>query len=119
MDSLQIHLWNANGILNKTEELQIFLENYNVRIMAVNETKICSTNTIKLRNYEFLRKDRDANGGGVAFIIRKDVSYTQILDNNLNHLELLQIKISNNITITTWYNPPNNTILLLFSKLNT
>jgi hypothetical protein len=72
MDKLLIHQWNANGILGKLSELKQYLQNYQVRLMAINETKITDSHKIKIKNYQILRKDRDIHGGGIALLIRDE-----------------------------------------------
>lgn len=104
---LIIYHWNANGILGKLTELKHFLKNNNVQIMAINETKI---NKSHKRNYRIIRKDRDSHGGGIAILIRNDITHMDSPDNRLSHLELIQIQICNDIVLTAWYNPPNQVI---------
>ena len=63
--------WNANGIGNKRTELSIFLKAHNVKVVAIQESKL----TTKLRspniqNYTLVRQDRRLDpGGGLLFFI--------------------------------------------------
>lgn len=107
INNLKMFLWNANGLIAKTGEVRIFLEKYNVDILAINETKLSPDKILKIKNYDIIRKDRDNFGRGVAFLVKNNIQVLQLHDKKLSHLELLQIKINSQLTVTTWYNPPD------------
>ena len=62
--------WNANGIGNKQTELSIFLEAHDIKVAAIQESKL----TAKLRspniqNYTLLRQDRRQGPGGGLLVL--------------------------------------------------
>ena len=70
--SFNILQWNANGIGNKQAELSIFLEAHNVKVAAIQESKLTaksSSPNIQIRNYTLVRHDlRQGPGGGLLFL---------------------------------------------------
>jgi hypothetical protein len=63
---------------------------------------------------------RNRHGGGVAFIIRKEIDYYLIKDLEKFYSECLCIKIEINNEETyliTYYNSPNNDINILISLI--
>lgn len=71
---IKIASWNCNGLTNKMGELINFLSNKQIHIICLNEKKIVQLTKIKFPNYETIRRDRDRQGGGVAILLRNDVS---------------------------------------------
>ena len=62
------------GMSGKHEELLHYLEEHNVLVAAIQETKYTSKSKVKATpNYTLVRKDRgkdkDGQGGGLAFLI--------------------------------------------------
>ena len=107
--------WNAYGIGSKQTELSIFLEAHNVKVAAIQESKL----TAKLRspniqNYTLVRQDRRLGpGGGLLLFIHNSVSFTRkplsTMSKNDPHLEELTISIAMDNTellITNVYIPP-------------
>ena len=106
--------WNANGIGNKQTELSIFLEVHNIKVVAIQESKL----TAKLRspniqNYTLVRQDQRLGPGGcLLFFIHNSVSFTRkplsTTSKNDPHLEELTITIAMDNTellITNVYIP--------------
>ena len=64
-----IHL-NCNSLLSKIEELRNFILSTSPHIICFSETKLdksISDGEIAIENYSCVRKDRNRNGGEVAF----------------------------------------------------
>ena len=62
--------WNANGIGNKRMELSIFLEAHNVKVVAIQETKLTAKSSPSFQNYTLVRQDRRLDpGGGLLFFV--------------------------------------------------
>ena len=61
--------WNANGIGNKQTELSIFLEAHNVKVAAIQESKLTAkSRSPNIQNYTLVRHDRrQGPGGGLLF----------------------------------------------------
>ena len=71
--------WNANGIGNKQTELSIFLEAHNVKVAAIQESKLTAkSRSPNIQNYTLVRHDRrQGPGGGLLFFIHNSVSFTR------------------------------------------
>ena len=114
--SFNILHWNANGIGNKQTELCIFLEAHNVKVAAIQESKLTAkSRSPNIQNYTLVRHDRrQGPGGGLLFLyIHNSVSFTRkslcTTSKNDPHLEELTISISMDNTellITNVYIPP-------------
>ena len=73
-DSFKILQWNCNGLKNKLPEVTDFMFNNDIKIAAIQETKIPPVSSLKSFNgYNILRSDR---GGGIAFVIHRDVFFS-------------------------------------------
>ena len=107
-DLLVAH-WNANGVINKKPELVEFLNRFEIEIMCVNETRLCILVPFFFQNYRTIRKDKTRQMGGVLILVRNTVPFTHIRDNDLEHLEAIKIKLTDNIHIIAMYNSPRNT----------
>ena len=107
-DSFKILQFNCNGLRNKIIELLNFMKDENIKITAIQESKLNNNSILpELGDYHLIRKDRlkDA-GGGLAFLIHKDVKYINLPDLPPDpHLETLGIKVDD-ISILNVYLPP-------------
>ena len=70
--------WNANSISQHSIELLNFLENHNVDVACITETKLSPSKKFFLKNYKIFRIDRNSHGGGVAVIVRCDIEVKAI-----------------------------------------
>ena len=109
---------NINSIRGKTLELLAFLDFHQPHVVAVQETKIdSSVATSELfpeacpYTCSVYRKDRNIHGGGVMFLVHKDISHMPItvLENDS---ESIWVKVFANKTshfVASWYRPPGST----------
>jgi exonuclease III len=110
----KILLWNCNKIENKIEEVFNTLVKEDLDIIALNETKLeknYEASILNHSNYNYVVKSRNKFGGGVGFIINKNIKYEEIEDLNKFELEVVCIKINirnKDVFIITYYNPPND-----------
>ena len=107
--------WNANGIGSKQTERSIFLEAHNVKVAAIQESKLTAkSRSPNIQNYTLVRQDRRLGpGGGLLFFIHNSVSFTRkplsTMSKKDPHLEELTISIAMDNTellITNVYIPP-------------
>ncbi|UYV70912.1 hypothetical protein LAZ67_8001088 [Cordylochernes scorpioides] len=91
-------------------------EKQKIQIIALQETKLNEKYNLKYKNYNILRKDRNKEGGGLAFLIN-NLYYEDIAINipNTSDLEAQGIKVYLNqnktINIFNMYHPPNNKLI--------
>ncbi|UYV69858.1 hypothetical protein LAZ67_7000980 [Cordylochernes scorpioides] len=118
---LSILQCNINGLCStatkiKLEEIMEIAEKQKIQIIALQETKLNEKYNLKYKNYNILRKDRNKEGGGLAFLI-KNLYYEDIAINipNTSDLEAQGIKVYLNqnktINIFNMYHPPNNKLI--------
>ena len=71
--------WNANRIGSIQTELSILLEAHNVKLAAIQESKLTAkSRSPNIQNYTLLRQDRrQCPGGGLLFFIHNSVSFTR------------------------------------------
>lgn len=75
--NLLIAVWNANGILNHINEIELFLKNNLIDILLVSESHLTSKSYIKLNGYDIITTNHPENRahGGAAVIIRSNIKY--------------------------------------------
>ena len=115
--NLNILQYNINGISGKLDELLHFMEKDNIKIAAIQETKLTDKSKLpNINNYNMVRKDRGVNkGGGVAFLVHEDIPF-QLEDtpNTLKsdqHTESITISIPGEnkpLMIRNVYIPPTS-----------
>ena len=76
---------NVRGVKTKLDSLESTLDANDIHIAAITETHMGEQEMIYLDNYNCICKNRNKEGGGVAFLIRKDI------DNITERIEDLQI----------------------------
>ena len=100
----------------KLDQILELADKYKVQVIALQETKLKNIHRLKAKGFYILRKDRNRedNGGGLAFLIR-DIKYKEIhLNINGTHTELeIQgikcfINATQHVNIVNIYHPPNN-----------
>ena len=115
---------NINSIRGKKLELLAFLDFHQPQIVAIQETKIDSSiSTSELFPescpYNVYRKDRTLDGGGVMYLIHKDISHMPITELE-NDSESIWVKVFANKTshfVASWYRPPGGDLEKLDSQL--
>ena len=63
---------NINSLVKHVDELRVLLSEFSVDILAINETKLdesIKSSELHIPGYEFIRRDRSRNGGGVGFVL--------------------------------------------------
>ena len=72
--------FNCNGIQSSKAELQDFLVNNQVKIVAIQETKLSAkSKNPSFTDYNLIRKDRPTGrGGGLAFLVHHSVRFTNL-----------------------------------------
>ena len=75
-DLLNIIHFNVRSLLPKISEIHSYLTNKHIHIISVNETWLddsVSDNEISIPGFTVFRKDRNCQGGGVAFYIKNEL----------------------------------------------
>lgn len=95
-NSTKFAFWNARGLRHKINETLNFAKEHDIDIMAISETKL--NENVNLRSdptYKIERLDRNSQhpGGGVAFLIKRNLKYELLPLINTKIIEALTIKI--------------------------
>jgi len=114
--NLKVLQWNCRGLRGKIYELERFANEWDI-IMLVETFLKPDQPPFRISNFETVRFDRlDSNGGGIAFLVRKDLIFNTIkLDFKPEILEVGSITVSTsrgNIILINCYRSPtgNNNI---------
>ena len=94
---------NINSLVKHIDELRILLDDHSIDILSINETKLddsIKSCEVQIPGYEFIRRDRNRQGGGVGFHIKTSINFAVRSDLNAPNLENLCVEIA------TWYRPP-------------
>ena len=71
---LNILSWNCQGIRPKRKELELYLKENSIDIIALNETLLNKKYSFKIPGYDTIRNDRSTGRrGGVAFLVKHDL----------------------------------------------
>ena len=76
LDDLKVLQLNINGLRRKSIELAIFMHKHDIKIAAIQETKLdanCKLPTF--HNYTIIRKDCSNTGGGLALLVHSSVRF--------------------------------------------
>lgn len=111
LQTLSILLWNANGISQHLNELQLVLAEKKVEIALITETHLTKTSSLKLFGYDIIRADHpDGTAhGGAALLISNKIDHLPLppyLSPNIQAAST-SIKINSiTISISSCYFPP-------------
>ena len=115
--NLNLLQYNINGISGKLDELLHFIEKDDIKIAAIQETKLTDKSKLPaIKNFNLVRKDRGTNkGGGVAFLVHEDIPFQlEVTPNALKndpHTESITISIPGKqkpLKIRNVYIPPTS-----------
>ena len=112
-----ILFWNCQGIRSKRKELELYLKENLIDIIALNETFLSKKHNFKIPGYDTIRNNRSTGQrGGVAFLAKYGLVVNKEYRNNDlyiitdNEALAIELEISNNqnLTLATIYCPNGN-----------
>ena len=124
---LNILFWNCQGIRSKRKELELYIKENVIDIVALNETFLNKNLNFKMPGYDTIRNDRSTGiRGGVNFLVKHSLVINQEYRNDdfniitENEALAINLDLSNNqnITLATIYCPNGNPYLSLFQTIN-
>ena len=110
---LKVLQFNANGIRNKTDEIQLFIKNTQADVIIIQEAKPNhSHKTTNVPQFTSIRTYRThKQGGGLLTYIKNNISFSQLNTSNTFPIELQIIKIhfltSQQLHFANMYIPPS------------
>lgn len=106
--TIKLMTWNANGLKPKITELRAYLQQLDLDIALINETKMTNEDKLRIKDYQIIRNDRTARGGGVAIIIKNCIPFKEKQFNTKPSIESICIQLQNKMHIVAVYNRPSN-----------
>ena len=122
-----ILFWNCQGIRPKRKELELYLKENVIDVIALSETFFSKKHNFKIPGYDTIRNDRSTGlKGGVAFLVKNGLvvnkeyrndDFNIITDNEALAIKL-QLSNNKNFTLATIYCPNGNPNLSLSQAIN-
>ena len=111
---LRIITWNANGLNQRAQELEIFLHTNNVDIALISETHFSNKSHFKIRGFDsyWTTHPSERARGGSAILIKSNIKHYQQEDFRENYIQATVITIQfneANLNIVAAYCPPRHT----------
>ena len=122
-----ILFWNCQGIRPKRKELELYLKESVIDVIALNERFLSKKHNFKIPGYDTIGNDHSTGQrGGVAFLVKNGVVVNKEYRNDdfniitNNEALAIQLELSNNqnLTLATIYCPNGNPNLSLFLTTN-
>ena len=115
MGKLIIALWNANGLCQHAQELELFIKTHEIDILLISETHFTTKSYFRIRNYSTYSTNHPSGRarGGTAVIISNRLDHHPIQNYQTNELQATNIVIkenTGNLCISSVYCPPNENI---------
>ncbi|MEW8547323.1 MAG: endonuclease/exonuclease/phosphatase family protein, partial [Candidatus Thiodiazotropha sp.] len=118
---------NIHYLYPKLDEVKILLSNQaNIDILCLCETFLneqFSDDELKIDGFDFIRKDRQAQGGGLIIYFKSYLSCSHRVDLETNDLETIWVEVKNNkqkpFLIGYCYRPPSSTVDWIYKIENT
>jgi hypothetical protein len=110
--NLKIGNLNIRSLVNKIDQLAVFVDDYQFDVICINETWLDDSledHEVLIPGYEIIRRDRNKYGGGVCFYIKKYLNFS--IRNVGNAIESLWIELKFNrktLIVGTIYRPPSS-----------
>ena len=108
-------MWNANGVLNRKDELVSFLADHHIDVALICETHLKETLAFSVPNYRVHRSDRlDGRGGGTAVLIKNSIPHMRIPRIDFRSLEETSVVVhgaTGDLYLTAVYRPARNKIV--------
>ena len=124
---MNIVFWNCQGLRPKRKELQNYLLENQIDILALNETFLKPKFKFHLPGYDIYKNDRlVGTKGGVAILVKKGIIVNQdwknehfkvITDNEALAIEI-ELQNGDKVILATIYCPNGNLSLRLFRMIN-
>ena len=123
---LNILFWNCQGIRPKRKDLELYLKENVIDIMALNETFLNKKLNFRITVYDTIRNDRSTGQRGVAFLVKhglvinkeyRNSGFNIITDNEALAINL-ELSNNQNLILSTIYCLNGNPSFSLFQSIN-
>lgn len=109
--TLRIATWNANGLVQKAMDLELFLTNDRIDICLVSETHFTNQSHLKIRGFCIYHVDHPSNKarGGSAVVIKNSIKHYENTEIKLETMQVTTVTVNirnKNFNISSIYCPP-------------
>jgi hypothetical protein len=113
--SLQLALWNANGLTHHADELQTFLAIRNIDIMLISKTHFTHNSYLKIPHYAVYHTNHPAltASGGTAIIIKNPIKHHPVRKYSRDYLQAASVSVEDSaglLTISAVNLPPKHAV---------
>lgn len=113
--TLKIMSWNANGLLNHQQELQVILDIKKIDVCLISETHFTKQSFIKFKGYKVYHSIHPENTarGGSAVIVKANIYHNEEIKIEANDIQatVVSVRTKNyNINVVGLYSPPKYNI---------
>jgi len=125
--TIRMATWNANGLQERTKDLELLMHTQKLDICLVSETHFTKESHIKLANYNIYHSNHPSNKarGGTAIVIQKSIKHNLELNIETEEMQVTTVTLSlknKSCKISAIYCPPRYKLkkedyIQLFKKL--
>lgn len=113
----QVIQWNCRSVISKKSEIIYLINKYSPFILALSETWLGQNKIFNIQGYNCLREDRLDDYGGVALLIKSNISYSALtFPNHSSNFNIVGASVNNICYISLYIPYPSRTI---FDEINT
>ena len=122
-----ILFWNCQGIRPKRKQLELYLKEDVIDVIALNETFLSKKHSFRISGYHTIENDRSTGSGGcAAFLVKyglvvnkeyRSSNFNIITDNEALAIDV-ELSNNQNLTLATIYCPNRKPNLTLFQTIN-
>lgn len=111
--TLRISQWNANGLSDKRQEMEVFLRINKVDIMLISESRFTDKNYFKISGYScyFTNHPSGNAQGGTGVLVKNTLKHYPLQQFQTDHLQATSVVIEDTrgcLTISATYCPPRH-----------
>lgn len=114
-DSLRIVTWNANGLSQRTQELEIFLKTNHIDVALISETHLTQRTRVKIFGFSTYHANHPSNGarGGSAVLIKNNIQHHECESMREEYMQLAAVTVKHkgtDLVLAAAYCPPKHKI---------
>jgi len=115
LNNIRVATWNANGVLNRKHELEVFLKSENIDICLLSETHLTNSSDLDVLGYDCYKAVHPSNQprGGSAILVKSTIKHNGESKIESEEVQLTTIKITStkqDFNVGAVYCPPNRNI---------
>uniref|UniRef100_A0A2A4IUM2 Reverse transcriptase domain-containing protein n=1 Tax=Heliothis virescens TaxID=7102 RepID=A0A2A4IUM2_HELVI len=113
--NLRIATWNANGLTERRQELEVFLKTERIDVALISETRFSDKTYFQLKNYTIHTTNHPSGNthGGAAVIIKENIKHYVLNEYKTEKIQATSVRVQNKhgeTTLSAIYCPPRHII---------